>query len=83
MLIGGKRRELQTRDRGASGHLDQAITEDQLKDPNGICFSPDYKTLYVISTGKGPGDSHSGGTHTIHASDVQGNKVTNGHEFPT
>ena len=45
-----------------SGRLDQVITEDQLKDPNGICFSPDYKTLYVISTGKGPGDTHSGGT---------------------
>ena len=58
-----------------SGRLDQVITEDQLKDPNGICFSPDYKTLYVISTGKGPGDSHSGGTGTIHAFDVQGSKV--------
>jgi gluconolactonase len=57
------------------------ITEDQLKDPNGLCFSPDYKTLYVISTGKGPGDSHSGGTGRIHAFDVQGNKVANGHEF--
>ena len=25
--------------------------------PNGLCFSPDYKKLYVISTGKGPGDT--------------------------
>ena len=59
----------------------QVITEDQLKDPNGICFSPDYKTLYVVSTGRGPGDSHSGGTRTIHAFDVQGTKVANGREF--
>ena len=24
---------------------------------HGLCFSPDYKTLYVASTGKGPGDT--------------------------
>jgi gluconolactonase len=24
-------------------------------DPNGIAFSPDFKTLYVASTGKAPG----------------------------
>jgi gluconolactonase len=64
-----------------SGRLDQVITEDQLRDPNGICFSPDYKTLYVISTGKGPGDAHSGGTRTIHAFDMQGNQPTGGREF--
>jgi gluconolactonase len=64
-----------------SGRLDQVITEDQLKDPNGICFSPDYKTLYVISTGKGPGDAHSGGTRTIHAFDMQGNQPTGGRQF--
>ena len=29
------------------------ITEDQVPDPNGLCFSPDYKKLYVASTGKG------------------------------
>ena len=60
-----------------SGRLDQVITEDQLKDPNGICFSPDYKTLYVISTGKGPGDSGAGGKGRIYAFDVQGTKVGN------
>ena len=64
-----------------SGHLDVAITEDQLKDPNGICFSPDYKMLYVCSTGKGPGDSHNGGTRTIWAFDVQGTKGVNGRDF--
>ena len=62
--IGGTKRR--TAERGVSlgpeRPAGQVITEDQLKDPNGICFSPDYKTLYVISTGKGPGDSHSGGT---------------------
>jgi gluconolactonase len=82
-LIGGKKRELPNAVYrwDPSGRLDQVLTEDQLKDPNGICFAPDYKTLYVISTGKGPGDSHSGGTDTIHAFDVQGTKLANGREF--
>jgi hypothetical protein len=31
----------------------------QVPDPNGILFSPDHKKLYVISTGKGPGDTRS------------------------
>jgi gluconolactonase len=81
--IGGKKRQLPNAVYrwDPSGRLDQVITEDQLKDPNGLCFSPDYKTLYVCSTGQGPGDSHSGGTRTIHAFDVQGGKVTNGRDF--
>ena len=54
-----------------------AIPEEQLPDPNGICFSPDYKTLYVISTGKGPGDTGPGGDRMIYAFDVQGTKVGN------
>jgi gluconolactonase len=58
-----------------SGRLDAVITEDKLADPNGICFSPDYKTLYVISTGKGPGDSGPGGTRSIYAFDVNGTTV--------
>jgi gluconolactonase len=81
--IGGKKRELPNAVYrwDPSGKLDQVITENQIKDPNGLCFSPDYKTLYVISTGKGPGDTHSGGTDSIHAFDVQGSKVSNGREF--
>jgi gluconolactonase len=58
-----------------SGRLDAVITEDKLADPNGICFSPDYKTLYVISTGKGPGDSGPGGTRSIYAFEVNGTTV--------
>jgi gluconolactonase len=81
--IGGAKRELPNAVYrwDANGRLDQVITEEQLKNPNGICFAPDYKTLYVISTSRGPGDTHSGGTRTIHAFDVQGTKVANGHEF--
>ena len=53
------------------------INEDRLPDPNGICFSPDYKTLYVISTSKGPGDTGPGGERVIYAFDVEGTKVAN------
>ena len=77
--IGGRRRQLPTNVYrwDPSGKLDVVITEDQLPDPNGICFSPDYKTLYVISTGKGPGDTGPGGQRVIYAFDVQGTKPAN------
>jgi gluconolactonase len=42
----------------------------QIPDPNGLLFSPDYKKLYVISTGKGPGDTGPGGKGDMHAFDV-------------
>src|SRR4051795_5127560 len=40
-----------------SGTLAQVAGEDLVPDPNGVCFSPDFKKLYIISTGQGPGDS--------------------------
>jgi gluconolactonase len=61
-----------------SGKLDLVVTEDQVQDPNGICFSPDYKKLYVISTGKGPGDTGTGGKGDISVFDVgSDNKLSN------
>ena len=38
--------------------------------PNGLCFSPDYKRLYVVSTGKGPGDTGPGGKGDMYVFDV-------------
>ncbi|HWY84664.1 MAG TPA: SMP-30/gluconolactonase/LRE family protein [Roseiarcus sp.] len=61
-----------------SGKLDLVVTEEQVPDPNGLCFSPDYKKLYVISTGKGPGDTGPGGKHEISVFDVGAdNKLSN------
>jgi len=61
-----------------SGRLDVVVTEDQLPDPNGLCFSQDYKKLYVISTGKGPGDTGAGGKRDMHVFDVgTDNKLSN------
>jgi gluconolactonase len=78
-VIGGKKRELPTAVYrwDPNGTLDQVIAENQLPDPNGLCFSPDYKTLYVISTGQGPGDTGPGGKREVYAFDVQGTKVAN------
>jgi gluconolactonase len=61
-----------------SGRVDLVVSESQVPDPNGLCFSPDYKKLYVISTGKGPGDTGPGGKGDMHAFDVgSDNKVSN------
>jgi gluconolactonase len=75
-MIGGAKRQLptQTYRWDPSNKLDVVLTEEQVPDPNGICFSPDHKTLYVISTGKGPGDTGPGGKGVVYAFDVQDNK---------
>jgi len=54
----------------SSGRLDLVVSEDQLPNPNGLTFSPDYKKLYVISTGPGPGDKGPGGKRDMHVFDV-------------
>ena len=59
-----------------------SITEQQVSNPNGLCFSPDYKKLYVASTGRGPGDTGPGGNRDIHVFDVGAdNKASNGKVF--
>jgi gluconolactonase len=61
-----------------SGKVDLVVPEDQVPDPNGLCFSPDYKKLYVVSTGKGPGDTGPGGKGEVFSFDVGAdNKPTN------
>lgn len=64
-----------------SGRLEVVVPDSQVSDPNGICFSPDYKTLYLISTGPGPGDNGQGGKGVIYAFDVQGTKLGNMRQF--
>lgn len=81
--LGRFRRELPTAvyrvDPG--GKVDMVIGEDQLADPNGLVFSPDYKRLYVISTGRGPGDTGPGGTGEMFVFDVANTRVTNRRVF--
>ena len=64
------------------GKVDLVVTEDQVPDPNGLCFSPDYKKLYVVSTGKGPGDTGPGGKGDVYVFDVASdNKLSNRKRF--
>ena len=66
----------------ASGRVTQVVSEQQTPDPNGIAFSPDFKRLYVVSTGKGPGDAGPGGNGDLFAFDVNAdNTVSNGKRF--
>ena len=65
-----------------SGRIDMVIPEEQVPDPNGLTFSPDFRRLYVASTGKGPGDTGPGGKGEVFAFDVGAdNKVSNGKLF--
>ncbi len=78
--IGSYKRELPTNCYriDPSGRVDLVVAEDQVPDPNGLCFSPDYKKLYVVSTGKGPGDTGPGGKGDMYVFDVGvDNKLSN------
>ena len=82
--IGDSKRELPTSVYRVdpSGRVDLVVGEDQVPDPNGLALSPDYKKLYVISTGKGPGDTGPGGKGEMYVFDVgSDNKVSNGKLF--
>jgi gluconolactonase len=62
----------------ANGTVTRVATEDVVPNPNGLCFSPDFKKLYVASTGRGPGDTHEGGRGDLHVFDVtEKNTLTN------
>lgn len=76
-LVGGTKQVLPTNTYrwDPRGHLEVVVPGSDVPDPNGICFSPDYKTLYLISTGPGPGQT-VGGKGDIYAFDVQGQKLT-------
>ena len=65
-----------------AGKVDLVISEQQVPDPNGLAFSPDFKRLYVASTGKGPGDTGPGGKGEAYVFDVgANNRLSNGTLF--
>jgi len=55
----------------ASGKLSIAVGD--MERPNGLCFSPDEKRLYVVDT--------PGGRKTTHVYDIEGGKAVNGRVF--
>jgi gluconolactonase len=63
------------------GHIARVVTEEQVPDPNGLAFSPDYKRLYVVSTGKGPGDTGPGGRGDMFVFDVADGRAANARRF--
>jgi gluconolactonase len=82
--IGTFKRELPTNTYRVApdGKVDLVLTEEQVPDPNGLCFSPDYKKLYMVSTGKGPGDTGPGGKGDVFVFDVGAdNKPSGGKRF--
>jgi gluconolactonase len=64
-----------------TGAIAQVISEDQIPDPNGLAFSPDYKTLYVASTGRGPGDTGPGGKGDVFVVDAADGRASNARRF--
>jgi gluconolactonase len=65
-----------------SGKVTLAVSEQQVPDPNGLAFSPDYRKLYVVSTGKGPGDTGPGGNSDVFVVDVNADgSVSNPRRF--
>jgi gluconolactonase len=80
---GGMRRELPNAIYrvDASGRVDRAATEELVPDPNGLAFSPDFRRLYVASTGRGPGDAHQGGRGDLHVFDVTADNRLTGHRL--
>ncbi len=82
--LGNDKRELPTNVYRVdpSGKVDLVVSESQVPDPNGLTFSPDFKKLYVVSTGRGPGDTGPGGKGDMHVFDVgSDNKLSNQKRF--
>ena len=61
---------------GKTGKLDRVT--DEIFKPNGLCFSPDYKKLYVADTGASHYDK---APKNIKVWDVDGKKLKGGREF--
>jgi gluconolactonase len=61
---------------GKTGQL--AKVTDEIFKPNGLCFSPDYKKLYVADTGASHYDE---APKNIKVWDIDGRTVKNGREF--
>lgn len=59
-----------------TGKIDKVT--DEIFKPNGLCFSPDYKKLYIADTGA---SHHENAPKNIKMWDVDGTKLTRGRQF--
>jgi len=55
---------------GKTGQIEKVT--DELNEPNGICFSPDYKKVYICDTGTG---------REVRVYDLEGNRLRNSRRF--
>ncbi len=60
----------------ATGQM--AMVTDELRKPNGLCFSPDYKRLYICDTGA---THYPDAPRNIKVFDVDGKGLKNGRQF--
>ncbi len=62
-----------------TGKMEKVVGRDQMFKPNGLCFSPDYKKVYIADTGA---THHEDAPRNIMVFDVSdGKKLANGREF--
>src|SRR5438876_2044459 len=62
-----------------SGKMEKVVGRDQMFKPNGLCFSPDYKKLYICDTGA---SHYEKAPRNIRVYDVVDNtKLANGREY--
>jgi gluconolactonase len=61
---------------GKTGQINMAT--DEMFKPNGLCFSPDYKRLYICDTGA---THYPKAPREIRQYDVNGGKLTNSRQF--
>lgn len=61
---------------GKTGTIEKV--NDEAFKPNGLCFSPDYKKLYIADTGSAPG---SNAPKSIWVCDVEGTRLGKAREF--
>ena len=61
---------------GSTGKIDRVT--DEIFKPNGLCFSPDYKKLYIADTGR---SHYENAPANIKVWDVDGKKLRRGREF--
>ncbi|MFT8718938.1 SMP-30/gluconolactonase/LRE family protein, partial [Acetobacter sp.] len=66
---------------GKTGAVEAVLSQDDVPSPNGLCFSPDQKTLYVISCAPDPSQIGPKGQKVIYAFDMIGNRPKNRHVF--
>ena len=60
--------------------LSATVVDEELEKPNGLCFSPDYQTLYIVDTGASHKPGHPRDIHQYDVS-ADGKSISNHRVF--